>query len=115
VFVTKVRSYRVWSSTTVSTLNRRPSVKASLTKPRFQRRLGWVGTMDRPPCPQGSFATAPFANLQLFLGTEPPELLDVHLDALSLQHSAKVIRLSRRYLSPSDWVTGVMICGCVCV
>src|SRR5690606_13393042 len=27
-----------------------------------------------------------FAHLQLLFGIEPPELLDVHLDALSLQH-----------------------------
>lgn len=41
---------------------------------------------DRPSCSQSTFAAAAPAHLQLLLGVEPPELLDVHLDALSLQH-----------------------------
>src|SRR5690606_32665096 len=41
---------------------------------------------DRTPCSQGPFAAAALAHLQLLFGIEPPELLDVHLDVLSLQH-----------------------------
>src|SRR5690606_694469 len=48
--------------------------------------VGLVGHDDRTPCSQGTFTAAALAHLQLLLGIKSPELLDVHLDALSLQH-----------------------------
>jgi hypothetical protein len=56
-------------------------VKASLTKSKLQRWLGWSGTMIGRRVPKGTFTAAALAHLQLLLGIEPPELLDVYLDA----------------------------------
>jgi hypothetical protein len=48
--------------------------------------VGSVRHQHRPPGAQRPLATTALAHLQLLLAIEPPELLDVHLDALPLQH-----------------------------
>ena len=91
------------SSTTVNTRNSRPSVKVSLTKVQAPALVGLIRHDDRTPCIQGAFTAAPFAHLQLLFGIELPELLDVHLDALSLQHHMKATIWPR----PKSFLSGV--------
>ncbi len=49
--------------------------------------IGTVGDEYGASCSQGALAPPPsFADLELLLAIQPPELFDVHLDTLALQH-----------------------------